>query len=215
MTTYSAGPDGALPGDELTVRLSSLDLKLHNKADADQVREAFTALIIDLEPLCVSYEQALREIDELRRQLTRAQQKSSRAATDEEQDQAVALLTQAQELADQLIGEANAQSRDVMLAARAYERLVVERAGTAAPLELRDTPESGVVAPNDEAARAVESYATLAKRQFYAVLDAMREAVDHLDDTPTTPTISPIETAADRTLRLQVADPRQIAPMTG
>lgn len=210
MTTDSAGPDGALPDDELTVRLSSLDLKLHNKADADQVREAFTALIIDLEPLCVSYEQALREIDELRRQLTRAQQKSSRAATDEEQDQAVALLTQAQELADQLIGEANAQSRDVMLAARAYERLVVERAGTAAPLELRDTPE-----PNDEAARAIESYATLAKRQFYAVLDAMREAVDHLDDTPTTPTISPIETAADRTLRLQVADPRQIAPMTG
>ena len=130
MTVHdSVGSNVASADGQFTPQLSGVELQLQTKEDAEQVRQAFTAVIADLEPLCVQQEEALRaalqEIDELKRRLAR-ERNTKRAATEEEHDQAVELLTQAQALADQLIDDAQAESRDMMLAARALQRKALE-----------------------------------------------------------------------------------------
>lgn len=208
-------------GQQFTTQLSGVDLQLQTKEDADQVRRAFTAVIADLEPLCVQQEEALRaaleEIEDLKRQLAR-QRSAKRLATEEEQEQAVELLTQAQALADQLVGEAQSESRDMMLAARALQRKAVhdqraieERAAALASAETSTAADEA----GSDGERRVRSLAKMAKTQFYAVLDSLREEIDHLDDGTETGPLSldtemrDVRPVGERPLR--VAEPRPVA----
>lgn len=215
--------NGSAPDGQFTTQLSGIDLQLQTKEDADQVRGAFTALIADLEPLCVQQEEALRaalgEIEDLKRQLAR-QRSARRSATEEEQEQAVELLTQAQAFADRLVGEAQLESRDMMLAARALQRKVVqeqraveERAAALASAEIGTEAEE----LGSDGERRVRSLAKMAKTQFYAVLDSLREEIDHLDDgadaaPPSVDTeMRQALPAGERPPRLSVAEPRSAA----
>ena len=222
MTVHdSVGSNVASADGQFTPQLSGVELQLQTKEDAEQVRQAFTAVIADLEPLCVQQEEALRaalqEIDELKRRLAR-ERNTKRAATEEEHDQAVELLTQAQALADQLIDDAQAESRDMMLAARALQRKALEERKAVEDLQAAAVP-VGVETGADDATesdgeRRVRSLAKVAKTQFYAVLDALREEIDHLEDTglmSLDAEMRQVRAAGDRPSRLLVAESRPVA----
>ena len=218
----SVSRNDSSPDGQFTTQLSGVDLQLQTKEDAEQVRQAFTAVIADLEPLCVQQEEALRaalqEIDELKRQLAR-QRNTKRAATEDEHEQAVELLTQAQALADQLIDDAQAESRDMMLAARALQRKAVEERKTVEDLRAAAVPAEGRTGADDETEsdgeRRVRSLAKVAKTQFYAVLDALREEIDHLDEDTGPMSLDAemrhVRAASERPPQLLVAEARPFA----
>ena len=217
MTVHESDGRNASADGQFTPQLSGVELQLQTKEDAEQVRQAFTAVIADLEPLCVQQEEALRaalqEIDELKRQLAR-QRNSKRAATEEEHDQAVELLTQAQAFADQLINDAQAESRDMMLAARALQRKAFAERKAAEDLQAASVPmevRTGAdEATESDGERRVRSLAKVAKTQFYAVLDALREEIDHLDEDTGPLSLDAemrqVKAAGERSARLSVAE---------
>ena len=93
----------------------------------------------------------------------------------------MALLTQAQELADSLISDASSQARDLVLAARAHQREIVKQSSVLAATALAAVSDANSL--DSEGAAVVHSLAKLAQTQFLAVLDALTEQVSRLGET--------------------------------
>lgn len=156
--------------------LSGVDFDLKRQGlSTEQVGDYFTALGRELEPIYLQFTILLRENDRLRMELAR---RNDASGQDEEHDQAVALLTQAQELADSLIDDAKQEARDLVWAARAHQRDVIGRVGSASADVADGFDSDGVV--------VVQSLAKMAQAQFLAVLDALTVQVNRLGDKPET-----------------------------
>ena len=111
---------------------------------------------------------------------------------------AVGLLSQAQLIADKAIADAESYARDLMLAARAQYRIVLERAEESA----KRAADQAALAPTVQAQgpftpvpeiEYVRTYARVAQVQLRAVLDALAEQIDLLGELPN----GPIEVAAN------------------
>jgi hypothetical protein len=185
--------NGTSPSGTSVGQLISIDLTPDaHGLSTEQVRSVLSALSAELEPICIQFADLIRDNEQLHRQSTRR----SRAATEEEQDQAITLLTQAQEIADTLIDDARIESRDMMLASRAYQRDVAKQA--AAVPKLAEAADKEANSGDDH---LVESLAKLAQRQFLAVLDTLTEQVNRLGgdtaaDTGGSPTVERARQAA-------------------
>lgn len=133
------------------------------------------------------------EVDRLRTELRDRQD-----APPEINERAVALFSQAQQVADRLVEEAVQHARDLMSAARSQEREIMERAHEAAQAAAR---EAGARSPGGAAdVRAghggsgydipvseieyVRTFARVAQVQFRSVLEALAEQVDRLGQVP-------------------------------
>ena len=111
---------------------------------------------------------------------------------------AVGLLSQAQLIADKAIADAETYARDLMLAARAQYRIVLERAEESAKraadqAALAPAAVQGPFTPVPEI-EYVRTYARVAQVQLRAVLDALAEQIDLLGEVPN----GAIEEAPDR-----------------
>jgi DivIVA domain-containing protein len=113
-----------------------------------------------------------------------------RAASPDEHDrreannQAVALLSRAQLVADRLVAEHAQHSRHLMTNARAQQREVLEQTNGSLAPRVAGPPQSGgyvVPVPDIE---YVRTYTRIAQAQLRSVLDALSEQVDKLDDLP-------------------------------
>jgi DivIVA domain-containing protein len=102
---------------------------------------------------------------------------------------AVGLLSQAQLIADKAIADAETYARDLMLAARAQYRIVLERAEESA----RQAADQVALLPPGQAPGTftpvpeieyVRTYARVAQVQLRAVLDALAEQVELLGAVP-------------------------------
>ena len=98
---------------------------------------------------------------------------------------AVALLTQAQLIADKAISDAEQYARDLVLTARNQYREILERAetsaGEASAAIGAQQQHSGATVPEIE---YVRTYAHVAQVQLRSVLDALTEQVDRLGSLP-------------------------------
>jgi cell division septum initiation protein DivIVA len=103
-------------------------------------------------------------------------------------DQAVSVLNQAQQLADSLIDEAMQSARDLLLTARSQQRDVMEQAQVAAKGAVnRATAIAERAGSEDASVRDIEyirMFVKVAQVQFQAVLDALNEHVNRLDEAP-------------------------------
>ena len=103
-------------------------------------------------------------------------------------DQAVSVLNQAQQLADSLIDEAMQSARDLLLTARSQQRDVMEQAQVAAKGAVnRATAIAERAGSEDGSVRDIEyirMFVKVAQVQFQAVLDALNEHVNRLDEAP-------------------------------
>lgn len=105
-------------------------------------------------------------------------------------EQAVLLLDQAQQLADQLIDEGMQSARDLMVAARTHQREIVDPGAAVAEqmatLQAMQPPTVSGGGPNGKPTAAevedIRTFAKVAQVQFRAVLEALNEQVNRLDN---------------------------------
>lgn len=103
---------------------------------------------------------------------------------------AVGLLTQAQQIADKAVADAERYARDLVLTARNQYREILERAeNSAGQATATLTSHQGPAVPEIE---YVRTYAQVAQIQLRSVLDALTEQVDRLGGLPQ-PAPEPIE----------------------
>lgn len=154
--------------------------------DEDEIREYLGELADQVEAMDA-------EIKDLRNQNRDLRDEMERAST-EISPQAVALFSQAQEVADQLVEEAVVHARDLMTSARHQQRDILERAHRAAEEAARNTggaaaeaaarmPSGGYTTPIPEL-EYVRTFARVAQVQLRSVLDALTEQVERLGDVP-------------------------------
>lgn len=171
---------------DFSVRMRGLD---HN-----EVRGFLNALTDELEPIYAQLAHAIRENDQLRAKLSQVEADPEDQIT----EHAVALLTQAQQLADGLIDEAMQSARDLMANARAQQQEMVDQAGQSAngvggratALAERD--------PGQDV-EYIRMFARVAQTQFLAVLDALKEQVNKLGE------VSEVDELRDRSDERQVS----------
>ena len=184
MDSQSASRNGSSVGQTIG-HLTPIDPTLQAQGlSPDQVRGAFAALAAELEPIYVEMAELIRENDQLRRQAMRT---NATTPGEEDHDFAVALLTQAQDLADALISDASGQARDLVLAARAHHREMVKQAS--AVVVTPPPPASATVGSDEvdsDGTAVVQTLAKMAQTQFLAVLDALTEQVNRLGETAAT-----------------------------
>jgi cell division initiation protein len=116
--------------------------------------------------------------------------RSEQPAGGEISPQAVALFSQAQQVADQLVEEAVRHARDLMQSARNQQRDILQRAHEAAEAAVHS---SGAVLPDGNVGgyttpvaevEYVRTFARVAQVQLRSVLDALTEQVDKLGEVP-------------------------------
>jgi predicted RecB family endonuclease len=112
-------------------------------------------------------------------------------------DQAVSVLNQAQQLADSLIDEAMQSARDLVLTARSQQRDIMEQAKVAAEGAVSRAAviaeRTGIQDPSVHDVEYIRMFAKVAQVQFRAVLDALNEHVNRLDELPESPRLpSPV-----------------------
>jgi len=159
-----------------TVRIRGLD--------PDEVRFFMAGLADDLEGLQAQVATLTLENDSLGAELS----EPPADAMDQVTDQAVSVLNQAQQLADSLIDEAMQSARDLLLTARSQQRDIMEQAKVAAKGAVnRATAIAERAGSEDASVRDVEyirMFVKVAQVQFQAVLDALNEHVNRLDEAP-------------------------------
>lgn len=149
-------------------------------------------------------EQAQDELAQTRAELARVRSELQQAQLQpqgEVTDQAVLLLSQAQQLADALIDEGMQSARNLMVAARSHQRDIVSPASeadhgsahsAAAGEHASHHPDPAVSAEIED----VRTFARVAQVQFRAVLDALNEQVTRLGNVSDTD--EPVDPPADR-----------------
>jgi DivIVA domain-containing protein len=162
---------------QFTVRFRGLD---HN-----EVHGFLNALADDLARLYEQLTTLTQDNARLRNELQQAHNELQQAQVNPQDgvsDQAILLLDQAQQLADALIEEGMQSARDMMVAARSHQRVIVDPsldmdhgAGLVGGSQAAG-PDSGVSSEVEEA----RMFAKVAQVQFRAVLDALNEQVNRL-----------------------------------
>lgn len=164
--------------------------------DEEEVREYLSILADQVEA-------AERERESLRSENRRLREETERLRTspqdpeDQISPQAVALFSQAQQVADQLVEEAVLHARDLMSSARHQQREILEEAHRAAEAAAHDAAQrSGQEAVSSLSAAAAEystpvpeveyvrTFARVAQVQLRSVLDALTAEVDKLGEVP-------------------------------
>jgi cell division initiation protein len=131
------------------------------------------------------------EIERLRSEVERLRdQEQPDTPSGEISPQAVALFSQAQQVADQLVEEAVRHARDLMTSARNQQREILQRAHEAADNAVRvsaavlpDGAVGGYNTPVQEI-EYVRTFARVAQVQLRSVLDALTEQVEKLGEVP-------------------------------
>ncbi|MEV0284073.1 MULTISPECIES: DivIVA domain-containing protein [unclassified Kribbella] len=131
------------------------------------------------------------EIESLREKLGSAGPEADSAGIS---PQAIALFSQAQQVADSLVAEAVEHARDMMTATRAQERQILERARGEAQRAARDNSAAASLSaepgadpvPHVPEVEYVRTFARVAQVQLKSVLDALAEQVDRLTDVTST-----------------------------
>ena len=171
--------------------------------DEDEVREYLGLLADQVQAAERERDDQRAEIDRLRAEVGRLRAEAGRLraevgrleaesddASGEISPQAVALFSQAQQVADQLVEEAVRHARDLMTSARNEQREILQRAHEAAEEAVRRTGATQVEAPTTAYATAVpeveyvRTFARVAQVQLRSVLDALAEQVDRLSEVP-------------------------------
>ena len=172
--------------------------------DEDEVREYLEQLADQVEAADAERAALRAEVDRLRSENNRLREQAENAAN-EISPQAVALFSQAQQVADQLVEEAVVHARDLMQSARNQQRDILQRAHDAAEEVARragayqapapETPAPQTPAPQGAATQPgyttpvpeveyVRTFARVAQVQLRSVLDALAEQVDRLGQVP-------------------------------
>ncbi|MET9022953.1 DivIVA domain-containing protein [Actinopolymorpha sp. NPDC004070] len=158
-----------------------------------QVASQVEAAEAECADLRAENEQLRADVDRWRTELVQREENPP-----EINERAVALFSQAQQVADRLVEEAVQHARDLMAAARAQEREIIQRANEAAQSAAR---EAGTRSPGGAAERRaghggggydtpvpdleyVRTFARVAQVQFRSVLEALSEQVDRLGQVP-------------------------------
>jgi DivIVA domain-containing protein len=163
--------------------------------DEAEVRE-YLDIVADQVEACDAERASQRaEIEQLRSENRRLQEEIEQSST-EISPQAVALFSQAQQVADQLVEEAVTHARDLMMSARHQQRDIIQRAHDSAEQVARRTgapaivtgarpatTEQGYTTPVPEI-EYVRTFARVAQVQLRSVLDALNEQVDRLSEVP-------------------------------
>jgi cell division initiation protein len=161
--------------------------------DEDEVREYLHELADQILATDAELAGQRAEIEDLRNQNRRLREKVEEKS-DEINPQAVALFSQAQQVADQLVEEAVVSARDLMMSARLQQREILERArqqaeeaarradGAQASLGAVTAP-AGYTTPIPEI-EYVRTFAQVAQVQLRSVIDALSEEVDRLATLP-------------------------------
>lgn len=131
----------------------------------------------------------------LRAEIDRLRQSQSGSKSDETaiNPQAIALFSQAQQVADNLVAEAVDHARSLMSETRKQQREILEKAKTAVGQAIPDA-EAAAVREHGGTLREVEyvrTFAKVAQVQLRSVLEALTEQVDRLGDVPERPDDSP------------------------
>ena len=147
-----------------------------------------------LDLLADQIEAGERERAQLQNEITRlraeAEQARGAGEPDEINPQAVLLLSQAQQVADQLVEEAVTHARDLMTSARNQQREIMEQAHRAAQEAAsngggsRSKVQSLDYSEPVPEIEYVRTFAEVAQVQLRSVLDALGEQVDRLGDVP-------------------------------
>jgi cell division initiation protein len=156
---------------QFTVRFRGLD--------PNEVHGFLNALADDLGRLYEQLTTLTQDNTRLRSELQQAQVNPQDAVS----DQAVLLLDQAQQLADALIEEGMQSARDMMVAARSHQRVIVDPSLDMDHAAAVPGAMGGSHAAGPEVSSEVEEarmFAKVAQVQFRAVLDALNEQVNRL-----------------------------------
>lgn len=164
--------------------------------DEDEVREYLETLADQVEATDELLYSRSTELDQLRQEVEALRQENRRFREEVEHSsteispQAVALFSQAQQVADQLVEEAVVHARDLMMSARHQQRDILQRAHEAAEEAVRrtgapqvQTPPSKYSTPIPEV-EYVRTFARVAQVQLRSVLEALTEQVDRLGEMP-------------------------------
>jgi cell division initiation protein len=184
----------AIRNEEFSHRMRGLD--------EEEVREYLSILADQVEAAEREREELRAEKDRLaadKERLAAENQRlrSSQEDADEISPQAVALFSQAQQVADQLVEEAVLHARDLMTSARHQQREILEEAHRAAEVAAsdaaaktgRDTVSTLTAAAAEYSTpipevEYVRTFARVAQVQLRSVLDALTEEVDKLGEVP-------------------------------
>lgn len=185
----------AIRGEVFTVRIRGLD--------PDEVHE-YLELLADQVHACERERAELfEEIDRLRREVAQLGGRyTAPPGSQEASPQAVVVLSQAQQVADQLVEEAVARARDLISAAHQQQREILEAAHRAAEAAAREaaqlsarniTTYVSTSAPEVEYARR---FTRVAQVQLRSVLEALCEQVEQLGQVSRLWQQSPLATYA-------------------
>jgi DivIVA domain-containing protein len=167
--------------------------------DEDEVRD-YLDLLADQVQSADAERAALRADNErLRAENERLRSEQPDRASTEISPQAVALFSQAQQVADRLVEEAVQHARDLMTSARNQQREILERAHEAAEaaaaeaaaadarssslIQSEASPPTAYTTPVPEI-EYVRTFARVAQIQLRSVLDALTEQVEKLGEVP-------------------------------
>jgi len=158
---------------QFTVRFRGLD--------SNEVRGFLAALADDFARLYNQITTLTQDNAKLREEVQRAQV----APQDPVTDQAVLLLNQAQLLADALIDDGMQSARDMMVAARTHQRVIIDPSreddyGVAGPAGAAAHHTGGHDPGASSEVEEARMFAKVAQVQFRAVLDALNEQVNRL-----------------------------------
>jgi cell division initiation protein len=169
--------------------------------DEQEVREFLEEIANQMEAADAERAKLRAEVERLR-----AERDARTESTGEINAHAVALFSQAQQVADRLVAEAVQHARDLMANARRQQREILQRAHEAAKAAAQ---RSSVAVEDGEYQRPipeieyVRTFARVAQVQLKSVLDALAEEVEKLGDLPRLP--APQEAAPQQQIA-QVSD---------
>ena len=159
---------------------------------SDEVREYLRSLADQIEAADAERTRLRAEVDRQRHEVHRLRNQGPSEPSTEPDANAVALFSQAQQVADRLIEEAVQQARDLMSTARKQQRDILQQAHSSAEaamhsVQQKTDPLGGVgAAPESPVAEIeyVRTFAKVAQVQLRSVLEALTEQVDRLGSLP-------------------------------
>jgi len=159
----------------------------------DEVREYLGTLADQIEAADAERTRLRAELDRQRSEMHRLRDQAppnQRERSNEPDAHAVALFSQAQQVADRLIEEAVQQARELMSTARKQQRDILQQAQSSAEDAMHSVQQkadqyggSGYESPVPEI-EYVRTFAQVAQVQLRSVLDALTEQVDRLGSLP-------------------------------
>lgn len=171
--------------------------------DENEIREFLTSLADEIEVADAERTALRAEIERLRHDRRSADNSASSADGTVVDPQAVAMFSQAQQVADRVVAEAVQHAQDLMANAREQQRDILKKAHSAAELAAAKAAEAeSATSPGQRSGRAsgqsgepgyerpiaeieyVRTFARVAQVQLKSVLDALTEQVEKLGELP-------------------------------